>query len=305
MMKKKLTAIILTFNEEKHIERCIKSLKNVVDDIFVVDSYSKDSTIELAEALGARVVLRKWKNYADQFNWALTQLEATRSGWILRIDADEYLTSGLAEEINSNLHSIDEGINGIYCGRKMKFCGADINYGGLFPIRVLRLLRLGMGECENRWMDEHIKVKGNTYQFKNDIIDDNLNNISWWIEKHNNYASREAIDLLNLEFHFMPRDSVASLKAVQEASIKRWIKEVIYSRLPLGTRSFVYFFYRYIIRVGFLEKPPASSFHFLQGFWYRYLVDVKVAEVKRDMKKNNLNIVQSIHKVLGIDLMKH
>lgn len=302
MKKKHLTAIILTFNEEKHIARCINSLKNVVDRIFVIDCFSSDQTVSVAEALGARVLQRKWINYADQFNWALKQLDPVNTDWVMRIDADEYLTNELAEEIERKFQNIDDDVNGIYCGRRMRFSGSNINYGGVFPIRVLRIFKLGSGECENRWMDEHIKITGRVSQFKADIIDDNLNNITWWIDKHNKYASREAVDLLNLEYNFFPRDSVASLNDVQEANVKRWIKEVVYARLPLGLRSFVYFFYRYIIRLGILDAQSASSFHVLQGLWYRYLVDVKVAEVKRYMQENNVGVIQSVHEVLDIDL---
>jgi hypothetical protein len=132
------------------------------------------------------------------------------------------------------------------------------------------------------------------------LIDDNLNSLTWWTEKHNNYASREAVDLLNLEFKFMPHDSVASTSGGGQAGLKRWVKEHVYSRLPTGYRAFMYFAYRYFIRLGFLDGKEGAIFHFLQGFWYRYLVDCKVYEVKNLMKSSNLNAKVAIEKVLGI-----
>jgi glycosyltransferase involved in cell wall biosynthesis len=298
----RLTAIILTYNEEKHIARCLESIRDVVDNIIVVDCFSTDSTVSIARELGAKIIQRKWKNYADQFNWAIKQLSSKETDWILRIDSDEILTAKLKIEICEKLDSLPLSVDGVFCGRKMRFLGSDIRYGGLFPIRVLRIFRLGRGQCENRWMDEHIKVEGKTSYFNSEIIDDNLNTVTWWTDKHNKYASREAVDMLNLEFNFLPYDSVASLSNVQEASVKRWVKERLYSRLPLGLRSFLYFFYRYFIRLGFLEDGSSSSFHFLQGLWYRYLIDVKVAEVKYYMRCNNSSVVDAINEVLNIDL---
>ena len=295
----KLVAVILTFNEELHLARCIESLKGIRTEIVVMDCFSTDTTLEIAQAYGARVIQRKWVNHANQFNWALTQLNADTE-WVLRIDADEYLTPDLIAEIQSCLSGIGPEIDGVYFSRRMTFQGKLIRHGGVFPVRVLRLFRYGRGECENRWMDEHIKVSGPTVDLKGELVDDNLNSLTWWTEKHNNYASREVIDLLNLEYNFMPHDSVASLIGGKQAGVKRWLKEVVYSRLPGGFRAFAYFFYRYFIRLGFLDGQAGTAFHFLQGFWYRYLVDAKLAEVKRYMQEKDLDIVTAISRVLGI-----
>ncbi|MCB1689918.1 MAG: hypothetical protein KDI33_15585, partial [Halioglobus sp.] len=191
-------------------------------------------------------------------------------------------------------------VDGIFCDRRMTFQSRLIRHGGVFPIRVLRLFRYGHGECENRWMDEHIKVAGSTLDFKGELIDDNLNSLTWWTEKHNKYASREAVDLLNLEYRFIPHDSVASLRGGNQAGIKRWLKEKVYARLPGGFRAFAYFFYRYVIRLGFLDGQAGTAFHFLQGFWYRYLVDAKVAEVRRHMLEKNCDVTAAIEQVLRI-----
>jgi glycosyltransferase involved in cell wall biosynthesis len=297
----KLVAVILTLNEEQHLARCIASLAGLVTEVVIADCYSTDATLAIAHAHGSRVIQREWVNHATQFNWALTQLDAD-TNWVLRIDADEYLTPELAAEIKVSLPSISSGIDGVYCSRRMTFQGRLIRHGGVFPIRVLRLFRYGKGECENRWMDEHIKVDGPTLDLQGELIDDNLNPLTWWTDKHNKYASREAVDLLNLQYHFMPRDSVARLLGGKQPGIKRWMKEVIYARLPGGFRAFAYFLYRYVIRLGFLDGQAGTAFHFLQGFWYRYLVDTKVAEVKRYMAVNDVNAVSAINQVLGVKL---
>ena len=295
----KLVAIILTLNEAQHLPRCLASLEGVVEQVLVADSYSTDDTLSIAKAYGARVVQHPFVTQATQFNWALTQLDED-TDWVLRIDADEYLTPELATEIQESLPGIGSEVDGVFCGRRMTFQGKLIRFGGVFPVRVLRLFRYGRGQCENRWMDEHIKVTGSAIGFTGELIDDNLNSLTWWTDKHNHYASREVVDLLNLEYGFMPHDSVASLQGGSQAGVKRWLKEVVYARLPGGFRAFAYFFYRYILRLGFLDGRAGATFHFLQGFWYRYLVDAKLAEVKRHMRTHCCSATIAIEQVLKI-----
>ena len=297
-----LNVIILVLNEEKHLERCIKSLKGTADQLLVVDSFSQDKTLEIAQSYGAQILQHQWLNHATQFNWALSQLPSD-TDWVLRIDADEYLTSELAQQIHKHLPHIPPDIDGVIFGRRMTFQGKLLRHGGIFPAKVLRLFRYGRGQCEQRWMDEHVKVSGPTIELQGELIDDNLNSLTWWTEKHNHYASREAVDILNLEYDFMPRDSVASLTKNSEISLKRWLKESVYSRIPKGGRAVAYFFYRYIICLGFLDGYAGASFHILQGFWYRYLVDAKVAEVKRYFHQHpSQNISTAIQQVLDIDI---
>jgi glycosyltransferase involved in cell wall biosynthesis len=296
-----LTAIILTLNESQHLARCLASLEGVVDHVLVADSFSGDETECIAKSHGAQFVQHAYINHSRQFNWALTQLyEDTH--WVLRIDADEYVTPELAAEIRERLSSVDPEVDGIFCGRRIIFQGRLIRFGGLFHIRVLRLFRNGRGRCENRWMDEHIKVTGPTRSFRGALIDENLNSLTWWINKHNHYASREAVDLLNLKYGFLPIDSIASLANGSQASFKRWIKERVYARLPTGFRASTYFLYRYVVCLGLLDGGAGTAFHVLQGFWYRYLVDAKVAEVERYMHEHRCDVVEAIGAVFDIHL---
>jgi len=297
----KLSVIILTFNEEIHLARCIESVKDLAGDLVVVDCFSTDATLEIAQNLGARIVQHEWLNHAAQFNWALSQLNP-ETEWVLRIDADEYLTPELLSEVHSFLAHAASNVDGAFLNRRMIFQGKHIRHGGVFPIQVLRLFRYGKGLCENRWMDEHIKVGGPTVVLKGELIDDNLNSLSWWTQKHNHYASREAIEMLNLRYHFILRDSIAGSLGGSQSGAKRWLKETVYSRLPSGFRAFAYFFYRYIIRLGFLDGQAGTEFHFLQGFWYRYLVDAKVAEVKQHMREHGIDVVTAIDRVLGVKI---
>lgn len=296
-----LTVVILTKDEERHIGRCLSSVAPFATRCLVVDSGSTDGTAELARKAGADVLENPWVNYATQFNWALDQLGPS-AGWVMRLDADEVVSSALAEEIAKNLPALGLEVDGVFVSRRMTFLGRPIRWGGVFPVRVLRLFRHGRGRCEDRWMDEHILLTGPTTDFAGEIVDDNLNSLTWWTEKHNAYASREVIDLLNLEFGFMPHETVANLHAGRQAGVKRWIKEKVYARMPGGMRAFAYFFYRYIIRLGFLDGAEGMAFHVLQGFWYRFLVDVKLREVKAHMAKTGASAPEAIKAVLGIRL---
>ena len=296
-----LTVVILTKNEERHIARALGFVAAIADTCVVVDSGSADRTMELAQATGAIVLQNPWVNYATQLNWALDQLPDD-TNWVLRLDADEIVTPALAAEIREDLATLPPETQGVYVSRRMHFLGRRIAWGGVFPVRVLRLFRHGHGHCENRWMDEHIIVDGNTAEFSGEIIDDNLNSLTWWTEKHNSYASREVVDILNQEYGFMPQETVANLRGGQQAGVKRWIKEHVYACLPGGLRAFAYFFYRYVIRLGFLDGKEGTAFHVLQGLWYRYLVDAKLYEVRLYMQRNNVDAVRAIRDVLGIDV---
>ena len=298
-----LSVVILTKNEELHIERALDSVQGIADRVFVIDSGSSDRTVELATARGATVLHKPWVNYATQFNWALDQLPQDTQ-WVLRLDADEIVTPSLAQEIDAKLHQLPGDVDAVYVGRRMNFLGERVRFGGLFPIRIIRLFRHGRGRCENRWMDEHILVEGATAEFAGEIIDDNRNSLTWWTEKHNAYASREVVDLLNLEHGFMASETVADLKGGQQAGIKRWLKEKVYARLPAQLRASLYFFYRFVLRLGFLDTSGGRAFHILQGFWYRYLVDAKLQEVRKHMRDTHKDAKTAIRDVLGIDLQR-
>lgn len=297
----RLSVVILTKNEGIHLERCLNSVFMLANEIIVVDCGSTDSTFEIAKKFSAKVVSNAWVNYSYQFRFGVSNV-SSNNDWVMRIDADEYLTDELRSSVREFLAGVPHHIDGAYFPRRMAFMGRHIKHGGIFPAYMLRLFRVGKGEIEDRWMDEHIKVQGDTVVLNGELIDDNLNSLTWWTDKHNKYASREAVDLLNLEFAFMKNDSVASAKGGSQAGLKRWVKEKIYARLPVGFRAMAYFLYRYVIRLGFLDGKEGTMFHFLQGYWYRYLVDCKVYEVKRYMSIHNSDIKLAIEKVLDIRL---
>jgi glycosyltransferase involved in cell wall biosynthesis len=264
----------------------------------VVDCFSTDSTVAIAEAHGAEVVQHAWVNYATQFNWALDNVKIDTQ-WIMRLDADEIVTPELANALRSRLSGYPKSVAGLTVNRQIHFMGRWIRHGGMYPIRMLRVWRTGRGCCENRWMDEHIIVDGEIGHLDADIADVNLNNVTWWTGKHNQYASREAVDLL---MHRGVAYEQGSAQLNVQAKLKRWLKLRVYARLPLGLRSLLYFLYRYFLRLGFLDSWQGLVFHFLQGFWYRFLVDVKVHELETLMKERQLTLQQAVREEFGYEI---
>lgn len=295
-----LSVLILTFNEAMHIERCITSLHGITKNIYIVDSYSTDNTVEIATALGAKVFQNSWVNYAKQYQWGLDHcgIETT---WVMRMDADEYILPELASEINAKLPTIDKSIGGIYIKRRVNFFNRWIKHGGYYPTWLLRIWRHADGKIEERWMDEHIKLsQGTTINFEEDLVDHNLNNLTWWTQKHNNYATREAVDLLNILYNFTQYDEVEPKLLGTQEQRKRWLK-IKYASLPLFLRPFVYFHLRYVLQRGFLDGKAGLVWHFLQGFWYRFLVDAKVYEIYFHAGKEKQSIEAYLKTTYGID----
>ncbi len=298
-----ISVIILTFNEEKHIKRCIESLLLFTDKIFIIDSGSTDKTVEIAESLGAKVVQNTWVNYAVQFNFGI-QNNPFNTKWLMRMDADEYVLPELAKEINQKLGNITPEIAGMYIKRRVIFMDKWIRRGAYYPIWLLRIWRNGQGACEESWMDEHITLTtGKTIQLENDLVDHNLNNLTWWTQKHNLYAIREVIDLLNIKYNFRNFESVEPNFFGSQEQRTRFLK-VKYASIPLFIRPIIYFLYRYIFRLGFLDGKQGFIWHFLQGFWYRFLVDAKVYEVYHRAGRDKRAIEKFFKEEFNKDLTK-
>ncbi|MCI8566685.1 MAG: glycosyltransferase family 2 protein [Lachnospiraceae bacterium] len=273
-----LTVIVMTKNEEKNLGKCLRSLRGIAKRIVVVDSGSTDQTAALARKLGAEVFEHPFTNHAAQLNWGLENT-GIDTKWVLRMDADEELTAELVQEIVAKLPALPEKISGIWLRRRVYFMGRWIRHGGVYPTLELRLFCFGKAVCEQRLMDEHmVLTEGEETTFARDFIDNNNKELSWWIQKHNWYSDREMADHLGRqkeEWEVKPRLFGG------QAERRRWLKNMIYYRTPLMRRAHWYFFYRYILRGGFLDGKEGLMFHFLQGYWYRFLVDAKIFEAQK------------------------
>lgn len=296
-----LTAIILTYNEEIHIRRCLQNVNQFAAKIYVIDCFSTDKTAEIAKEEGTEVIRHKWPgNQADQFNWALDNLEITTK-WILRLDADEYLLPDLIKELQEKLPSFPESVTALSLSRARAFCGRILHHGIVNNVRIVRVFRTGKARYEKRMMDEHLSIlSGETIEMQHQFIDDNRMPIGEFIEKHNKYASREAALLLDAEYHLTNTQSLPQDHG-EEVERKR-AQKAKYAKMPLFWRAFGYFIYRYIIKAGFLDGKEGFLWDFLQGWWYRTLVDAKVFEIKKVCGNDKEKIKTYLKEIYGISL---
>ena len=292
-----LTVIILTLNEHVHIRRCIECVRGLAQRVVVVDSGSTDDTVPVARSLGADVLEHVFINHGMQLNWALDHA-LIETDWVMRLDADEYLDGALRTALPVALRKAGAEVGGFVVQRPTTFLGKRIEHGGMAPW-LLRIWRRGEARCEERWMDEHLAVNGGKVrQLPGRIVDHNLNTLTWWADKHNRYANREAVDLLLLRAG-TGNPGTAALKG--QAALKRWLKLHIYARLPLAIRPFVFWIYRIVFQLGFLDGARGLIYHTLQGLCYRLLVDAKVMEVERAMRTQGLTLQAAIQDRLQID----
>jgi glycosyltransferase involved in cell wall biosynthesis len=285
-----LTVVILTKNEEHNLRKCIESFRGMVKRFVIVDSYSNDGTKTLCEELSKAVNISFYENkfidYATQLNWGLSNTDISTK-WSMRMDADEELTPELVDEIEKKLPSMKKNIKGIVLKRRVYFMGRWIKHGGKYPELLLRIFRTGFGACEQKLMDEHMVLsEGDTTIFKYDIIDNNNKDLEWWTHKHNWYSNREVLDyqqkvLNENEVDELINDSLNKGQATR----KRFIKNNGYYKLPLFLRAHIYYIYRYYFRFGFLDGKEGKIYHFLQAYWYRFLVDAKIFECNKFDKK--------------------
>jgi glycosyltransferase involved in cell wall biosynthesis len=276
-----LAVVILTHNEERHIARALASVAGIAREVFVIDSFSTDRTVELAQTQGATVLQRQFVNYAKQFQWALDNAPISAE-WIMRLDADEVIEPDLAERIRDQLPALPDQIVGVNLKRKHIFLGRWIRHGGRYPLVLLRIWRRGQGRIEDRWMDEHIILSGGrTVTFDGGFADHNLKDLSFFTDKHNKYATREAIDVINQRRRLFHRDvDLVTEAGSRQAAITRRIKEKLYNRIPYQISAPAYFLFRLIFQLGFLDGKEGLVYHGLQGLWYRFLVGAKVQELE-------------------------
>lgn len=283
-----ITVVVLTYNEEIHIGRCIEYAKVFAKEVIIVDSFSTDRTVEVAQRYGVTVVQHVWPgNQAQQFNWALETIEF-HTGWILRLDADEYLLKELVEEFREKLPSLSADITGVILKRRHIFLDEWMRRG-TYPVKLLRLFRVGKGVYEERLMDEHILLlEGRAVEFENDFVDHNLNDLSFFCHKHVDYSIREALQLLTIEYGLAKERKTQCFSNEQMLRKRSW--KYKYASSPLFVRSFFYFLYRYFYKGAFLEGKRGFIWTFLQGWWYRMLVDARIYEIKKACGNDKMRI---------------
>ncbi len=265
-----ITFIILTKNEAKNIEKCIRSAQQIAKRVVIVDSGSTDDTVALAEANGAEVYTHPWSGYADQFNWGLENCNINTE-WVFRLDADERVSEELAEEIYEALHAPQaKDIDGYTMRIHIYFMNKHLRFGGTRKLVILRLFRFGKGRVENKPMDEHTVVEGAVQLLKHSLIHYDYKDLDAWLNKHVWYSGRE-IQMIDAADDTLGGD----------LSTKQKKKRGFYYRLPLFWRARFYYWYRYYLQLGFLDGREGKIFYYLQAYWYRFVIDAKLYEQEK------------------------
>jgi glycosyltransferase involved in cell wall biosynthesis len=281
-----VSVIVLTHDEERNIAACLASVASWAP-VFVVDSGSTDTTADIARQHGATVVVHPFESHARQWNWALRTLPLATE-WALCLDADHVVTPELREAILTAVSQDGpelDGVDGFYVTRRQMFRGQWIRHGGYYPKPLLKLLRHRCAwSDETELLDFRFYVRGRTRALVGDLVEDNRNesDIGFWLTKHIRFARLQASEELA-----RATSSTWSVRPTLFGTPDQrvlWLKARWY-RLPLFARPFVYFFYRYVLRLGFLDGKAGLVFHFLQAFWYRFVVDVMLDDLRRSGRR--------------------
>ncbi|WP_259065395.1 exosortase Y [Mucilaginibacter sp. X4EP1] len=285
-MNTQFSFIIITYNEEQHLPRLLDSIAGLNAATFILDSGSTDDTISIAQQYGAVTLQHAFENHPKQWGYALNNFDI-QTPWIICLDADQIVTEGLKTRLADFKDEDHQQVNGIYFNRKNFFKGRWIKHGGYSPFYLLKMIRYGNGYSDlNENMDHRFIVLGKTEVWKDGyILEENLkeNQISFWINKHNRYSDLVAQE----EVERMLKMRSQTLKPRFWGSPDErtaWLKQ-LWWKMPLYSRPLVYLIYRMFFRLGILDGRTGVIFHFLQAFWFRLIVDIKIDEILLAKKK--------------------
>ena len=293
-----ISVIIVTYNEESNIQTCLDSIKKITDKIFVVDSFSEDKTIDILKQNQIKYSSYEYKTYSDKRNWSQKNNPYDTS-WVMHLDADERVSDQMVDWFNTEFDKIKECNDGVMFTRKPIFMGRFLKHGSMYPAYTARLFKKEKGFCEHKAYDQHFVVNGKIVVAKIDIVNDIAKNLTKFISTHNEYSKYEAAEIA---MSLSQRGSVKNDLFGNPVERKRWLKNKIFHNTPLFLRSFLYFFYRYIIQLGFLDGKEGFIFFVLQSFWFRFLVDAKVYELNKKVKESGDSIEDVVMKEYGIQL---
>ena len=274
--KSSVAVVILTFNEQENIAQALESVVGWAAEIIVLDSFSTDRTVEIAQTYNCQIHQHPFENYSKQRNFALKNIPI-ESEWLLFLDADEWVPDELKLEI-SELIAHNPAENGFFIKWRFIWMGKWIRRG-YYPNWILRLSRRTKVRCDERGVNERLIVDGQTGFLASDFIHEDRKDISQWIAKHNRYATLEALELIRVERQADLLDLPVRFFGSQ-AERTRWLRRHAWNRTPPLVRPILYFLYRYCIRGGFLDGRAGFVYHFLHALWYPMLIDIKYLEEK-------------------------
>jgi exosortase/archaeosortase family protein len=278
--------VILTYNEETHLPRLLQSISSLNAPVFILDSGSADKTVEIAEQFGATVLSHSFENHPKQWDFALKNFNI-QTAWVIGLDADHTVTPELRKHLEDFRDEDYPNVNGIYFNRKNFFKGKWIKHGGYYPFYQLKMIRYGIGYSDlSENMDHRFVAPGATIIWKDGyLIEENLkeNNIAFWINKHNRYSDLVAHEEVE-RMQQLRSQTVSPVFFGRPNEHRAWLKQ-FWWKLPKYVRPLLYFIYRMFFKLGILDGETGIIFHFLQGFWFRLVVDIKINEILNQQKR--------------------
>jgi glycosyltransferase involved in cell wall biosynthesis len=278
-----VSVIVAARNEEKNLSRCLEALRDV-GEVYVIDSNSTDATPEIARSYGAKVIQFHYQGgWPKKRQWAMENLPLAYD-WIFLIDADEALTSELAEEIRQAIQNPE--VNGYYVSLRMYFLGRLLRHGGA-GFWKLSLFRRGKGgyECRLRDQDvsmadmevhEHVVVEGNTAKLMNPLLHYNVESLSRYIQKHDEYSNWEAKVWVQGE----ENGQLTPRFFGTQAQRRRWLKT---KTLQFPGAPLWFFLFKYLFNLGFLDGVPGLIYCGFQAVQV-FHVKTKIFELRQERK---------------------
>lgn len=283
-----LSVLIPTLDEELNLPECLASV-GWADEVFVVDSFSQDRTLEIARAAGAQVVQHPFEGYARQKNWALDTLPF-RHEWVFILDADERIPPALRDEISS-IVSVSgpsappprPGVPrpdpvGYYVNRRFYFLGRWIRHAGWYPSWNLRLFRHRRGRYDDRAVHEHVLLDGRAGYLRHDLLHLDRRPLEAFVARHNRYSSLEAAARFAAERDRAGQARLPLRLSGSPVERKRWLRERVWPMVP--AKPLALFFYMYLARRGFLDGREGFAFCVFHAF-QEFMVGLKLAQLRR------------------------
>ncbi len=285
MTSTKLAAYIITKNEERNIARCINSLLKITSSILVLDSDSSDKTTEIASKLGAHCVVHTFDNFSAQRNRAIVMTkEQFNPEYIITLDADEWLSKELIDDISSRLQDNTLGSYDLFLLHlQITFCRKSLKWGGFQHTWLPRLFRSELGEYETRKINEHLSITPNASlcRLKGYLINDDA--VSWeaYIAKHNGYSTLEAKARIDLNSN--PSEKVTLSEALHLPYLRRrWLRQHIWDKLP--ARPAIRFVQIYFFSFGLLDGKAGFRRALFEA-WQEMCTDMKSEELLQRIKE--------------------
>jgi glycosyltransferase involved in cell wall biosynthesis len=277
-----VTLLVTTRNEAANLERCLRSAHLFIDQIFVIDSDSEDETVSIARKY-AEVVNLPYdhsKIIPWIYQWGLDNLPI-RNDWVMILEADQMLTPALKSELEQIFARGSIREDGFYVRRQQVFRGKALRFGGYGSKYMLKLFRRAAGELDPEETDTRVYVKGVVARLRSPIIEENRkeDDILFYLQKHLRYADVFAREELQRREEGFKWKQKPRLFGTPDQRVL-WLKQLFFG-LPLYIRPFIYFFYRYVILLGFLDGKQGAIFHFMQAFWFRLVWDIRLEELKK------------------------